>query len=613
MKLVYLWVEHFWCFQEQGFHFTKEYCFQMIRKSDAAPKYILSVEKQNKVIKAGEMFGGNILDFRIFVGENGSGKTALSKLVEAAFGRLGNGIMQRDLKLLAVFKQEEDGFYVCDWGFGREELLLEGKEMKKNSSLCDIPHLIFPNEKTREDIKLQIEFVYDYQRDFSKLNNWIRFPVPRELKIMPELEEAIFRKAVYGLQRLMAESISRDSLTSRYVSDAKARLDEIRINIDDWIQGNNQMFDNEMQSLFRTICTAIIYKLICDTRWTSKQETKLATDRVDEFWKKLQAARGSNIWELLRAVLKEVDQPENKMDSFLKLLAEDVIHNGSLKIHEEAEIEKAEKINRLIEFYNSYISAVSGGYPEFLRFDWGLSSGEYNMLNSFSHIHKFRKEEANLSGGTVFLFLDEIDLSLHPRWQQQYLKKMLDFLKTEFPDRSLQLCLTTHSPIILSDIPHQFITYFSKSNDERFTGVKEDERRRTYGANIYDIYRDSFYLSTKECRVIGDFVDERIRNIRGKMKEIKEKLNDRQNPDMLQYCRKELEDCRREIGYIDDPMLKGLLLSSYEEIFRRVDERFRIFAHIDQFTQDEINFAMQLLEQRKEKMEKEHGTADNAG
>lgn len=143
--------------------------------------------------------------------------------------------------------------------------------------------------------------------------------------------------------------------------------------------------------------------------------------------------------------------------------------------------------------------------------------------------------------------------------------------------------------------------------------MKEDERRRTYGANIYDIYRDSFYLSTKECRVIGDFVDERIRNIRGKMKEIKEKLNDRRNPDMLQHCRKELEDCRREIGYIDDPMLKGLLLSSYEEIFRRVDERFRIFAHIDQFTQDEINFAMQLLEQSKEKMEKEHGTADNAG
>lgn len=139
MKLVYLWVEHFWCFQEQGFHFTKEYCFQMIRKRDAAPKYILSVEKQNKVIKAEEMFGGNILDFRIFVGENGSGKTALSKLVEAAFGRLGNGIMQRDLKLLAVFKQEEDGFYVCDWGFGREELLLEGKEMKKTAVFVIFP------------------------------------------------------------------------------------------------------------------------------------------------------------------------------------------------------------------------------------------------------------------------------------------------------------------------------------------------------------------------------------------------------------------------------------------------------------------------------------------
>lgn len=618
MKLVYLWVERFWCFKEQGFHFTKEYCFQMIKKEEAAPQYALSVKKGNAAIRAGEVFKGNILDFRIFVGENGRGKTALSKLAETAFGRLADGIMQEDLKLLAVFEEEEGGsLSVCDWGFGKEELLIEGNGMKKNGKALYVPRLIFLNEKSREDIKVQIEFVYDYRTNFTDFKSWISFPVPQKLKIIPEMEEMIFRKAVFGLQQYMTESISDMSPISQYATSAIEKLNEVRLNLNMWIKRNiDGIVGYKQQSFVRTVCSAILYKLIYNTQWTSRSETELAIERADKFVQKLEQSQGNNIWSRLRNILKEMGQ-QDTMDSFLEMLDEDVKCEGKggiLEIHEAEQTEYSKKtLSRLLRFYDSYISAVFDGYPEFLHFNWGLSSGEYNMLNTFSHIHKFQKETGE-SKETVFLFLDEIDLSLHPRWQQQYLKVMLNFLKEEFQGRKLQLCLATHSPIILSDIPHQFITYFSQEKGSNITCVEENAARSTYGANIYDIYKDSFYFQKEDkLLIIGEFVCENIRSLREKMKEIKEKLNDRQNLEILKSCRKDLEDCAKEIGYIDDPMLKGLLLSSYDEIFRLMDERLRIFAHIDQLSLDEIDYAVELLEQRKEKMETKHGTADNAG
>ncbi len=51
----------------------------------------------------------------------------------------------------------------------------------------------------------------------------------------------------------------------------------------------------------------------------------------------------------------------------------------------------------------------------------------------------------------VFLYLDEADLSLHPRWQQRYVSWILKFVTSYFINCSVQILIATHSPIMLSD------------------------------------------------------------------------------------------------------------------------------------------------------------------
>lgn len=55
------------------------------------------------------------------------------------------------------------------------------------------------------------------------------------------------------------------------------------------------------------------------------------------------------------------------------------------------------------------------------------------------------------------VLIDEIDLSLHPKWQQT----VIVGLREAFP--AIQFILTTHSPLVLSTVPHQCIRILQES------------------------------------------------------------------------------------------------------------------------------------------------------
>ena len=47
------------------------------------------------------------------------------------------------------------------------------------------------------------------------------------------------------------------------------------------------------------------------------------------------------------------------------------------------------------------------------------------------------------------LLIDEIDLYLHPEWQQEFISVLLNELEKQFPDKKIQLVFSTHSPLLL--------------------------------------------------------------------------------------------------------------------------------------------------------------------
>ena len=59
--------------------------------------------------------------------------------------------------------------------------------------------------------------------------------------------------------------------------------------------------------------------------------------------------------------------------------------------------------------------------------------------------------------GEGVLLIDEIELHMHPLWQRNVLKK----LKETFPN--IQFVITTHSPIVLSEVDNEFNVFFMKN------------------------------------------------------------------------------------------------------------------------------------------------------
>lgn len=127
-----------------------------------------------------------------------------------------------------------------------------------------------------------------------------------------------------------------------------------------------------------------------------------------------------------------------------------------------------------------------------------MSSGERQLLNSLSYIYYHIKNIAsNKKEGKrvvgyhhINLIFDEAELYYHPEFQRIFVKRLLERLamcninRTNI--RSINIMIVTHSPFILSDIPESNILYLG-AEDGHIPS-------KTFGANIYDLLQDSFFL-----------------------------------------------------------------------------------------------------------------------
>lgn len=195
-----------------------------------------------------------------------------------------------------------------------------------------------------------------------------------------------------------------------------------------------------------------------------------------------------------------------------------------------------------------------------------FSSGERAYLNFFSWINLlpvFKEIDATKIGDlreNILILIDEIDLYCHPEWQQKFISYLIEELENQFPKNKIQVIFTTHSPIILSDIPASNITYTKVSNEDELVifGRHNDE---TFAANIYKLFNDSFYLS--ENGTIGSFAQKMINEI---ISELKQKDNvSNENVQTELY---------KKIEIIGEPVIKNKLLSMLSKIMSKtLDEK----------------------------------------
>lgn len=201
--------------------------------------------------------------------------------------------------------------------------------------------------------------------------------------------------------------------------------------------------------------------------------------------------------------------------------------------------ESIAKLNNLKIFRLNYYNNMENEIYSFLQ----LSTGEQRILRFFADIVSLLSDEI-----TTFIY-DEMDLSWHPEWQRNMIYYAADIFKKLTKSKNTNLIFSTHSPFILSDVPKNNTIIF-KNN--KITGKVSVQKalKETFGANIYELFNDSFYMTS----TIGEFA-------KNKIEEMIDDISKIQN-----Y--KDFQELESRINVIGEPILKNKILEKlYKDKF----------------------------------------------
>lgn len=285
--------------------------------------------------------------------------------------------------------------------------------------------------------------------------------------------------------------------------------------------------------------------------------------------------------------------------NILNNLEHNSIFNQKLKFR----IKEDNKLEVNADFFDFYKKLIEYELKPFTYELYpSLSSGQKAILFIFARINDaIQKINQENPDENILILLDEADLKLHLEWQRQFLYDLVEFLNS-YSNNKFYVLYATHSPMILSDITNDRVV-FLKKKDEKYSEDKQDFTKSTFGANIYDIYSDSFFVKG----IMGEFAQNKINDVIKIIDEYKEKKE--KNPDEFMPNEKALDNLKI-VKNIGEPLLrnkledeiKSLVKDDIMEIVNNLknkknEEIEKDLEKYSQFTQTKV--LMKLLEIRK--------------
>lgn len=385
-------------------------------------------------------------------------------------------------------------------------------------------------------------------------NTKIPFPIPKQIRIQVTDE-------YFSEEYIIAETCKRytESLVSEDdVRRFKRNIDRITQEFGDtWINGTVK---NLILNCYKELCLpeTIPGSVTVEPHIFFRACEFLEENRSDEF-DAVQYAFGI-IRYLQNVVVPEKDRGcLDRVKRFITWLQcnEERIHQWESRMIKRLNVpvdkETEAWMNELLRLYSS----MNFVFP-FYGFSFGVSTGEYAFLTLFANLHSMvNRDVANRDAAnrdvyslpgleakapSILLIFDEVDLSMHPRWQRMHIKWLTDFCEQIFRDVSVKIIVTTHSPILLSDFPANSILYIEKDQTGRPTFQKRETE--TFGCNIHSLYLDSFFLES--CGTMGLFAEEKINEMANQL------LRDSKSE--IDY-----EKMEKMIGYIGEGVIREQL------------------------------------------------------
>ena len=587
MDIIYLWnlnlKEQYGC----GVSLSGKYDIQFSEKENC-----LKIKKKKNYVR--NFCGQNVVDCFAVVGENGSGKTRLVNSIMYSIRNMKNfgdstyeyliiceDTNVENCKLYLTYTKKFETINIqSDVEYEKSNKLFSSYEVAYfHNALSRVDYLT--EERCKYDFSLgnqikrhyrtTIEMHYD-NMNIAAITNYfdnedfriirflyffvvyndlkIDFPVPNKIEI--GIENDYFDESyIQGLAKALEKDPEEDNKFNNKLGDFFSAVDNLtRIYGETY---ENFIIKKLIYNLFMELCIPETIPQYRNCEYNDFFEACKILNRIDKL-KKI------SIYECMHNIIKNLET--NNKNIYIGKINQFVewIEKNSEEIHRyitinnkliEIPVQKSTE-NFMMELMKLY-SNVNLQFP-FLKFSFGVSTGEYYFLSLFSNLYSIA--EGNMDNGfnaydiskmdvnvkNLLLIFDEVDLSLHPRWQRMFMKWLIDFCEELYRGKAVKIIITTHSPILLSDFPGNSVLYLIK--DENKSLLEYSDRRQTFGCNIHMLFLDSFFLD--KCGTMGAFAEEKINEIaniiyNGKKEEINK------------------EDLEKEIEYIGEGIIKQKL------------------------------------------------------
>ena len=543
-ELIYLWIEKdkHGCFKNIGFNFSPCDKINFNHKTGE-----LTAEKTDKLNVFSE---SKIQNLTAIIGENGVGKTTLinylTELGDVPYSRSDSFEERRRRKettdsFIAVYKQKKtDSLKIINHLSEYRKIQFRGRVIDSYSR----------NEFVTEDYIGKISHIclsnseYGTGVDGSRMHSGIDYIALNNSSLRAIYND--FYRKLYGVytEYYFVKSTSFDAF-QRYMADKmdtnafQAFLDILYY--DSLLKWKSRFCGKKIDNIDFSITTL---KLKEENNSEAEHIIQNGMSKCGKLAKRLREAglREKLVYNLaveLAAIYDEFeltstdfDKELSYCDSFVHqrlheneqiyyLAALDEIHKfnevlktaetGNDGIHRTYPV-RTDQATISIENFQFILDNARNGHAFVLKYldvlNLKMSSGERALLNIMSRICFASQIEDFMPGKgirwntNILLLIDEIDLYLHPEWQRKIIQDLITSLRRQFKTHYFQIILTSHSPIVLSDIPVENCIFLRKRPNG--TVCQEMREIQTFGANIYTLYRDAFFLSNDKL-AMGEF------------------------------------------------------------------------------------------------------------
>lgn len=584
MELIYLWIDKYNNIEEEGFNFNPDYKFTLIKKLEN--NYEL-INKGDKNISNNNLWGKNIYNINAIIGKNGSGKSNLLKCLFNNFNSYDIKYHLRYTNMVVIMKEND------------KLELYHNEKINIKYSKKDINKIYMYKENQTESIiygKNQLRTIY-YTSIFQEttpfsLNNYNDLSLYADYKKNETHSEINNNNIKFiGYYNKQAFNFKEICIPKIVIIGKKKKFDYQQRDVTGYGSIEEDLIKTVENALRNEYFPSIIFYGL-EEKITNINSILYLVTFLKEIIKKIEDLYKANNLKIkyeMTNIYNYDKHPtyDNSKETGIERSLYNYANNVIIFIEKYFGYIRGtynlsnENLIKAIELYNyTFIPSFNISQSEKDKNEWlefkyepELSTGEEHMLSMYGKFYEYFKRISHTRDNYIIL-LDEPDIFMHPEWQRRFVQSISTFFNEvlEFKyNPKFHIIISSHSPFIAGDLPKENIIMLDKTEKVKCKVIEVNNK--TFGANIFNLYKDAFFIESS----FGEFSKNKIKEVI----DLFETTWDGANKKATYINEKEITERRLEIEHIinsiGEPLIKKKLENIYDEYKKATEKKEDLF------------------------------------